>query len=35
MNTKYIGKFCYTPMINPQIKFEALVWWLIKGLARN
>ena len=26
INTIYIGKFHYTPMINSQIKFETLVW---------
>ena len=34
-NTIYIGKFRYTPMINSKYKFETLVWWLMKGLARN
>ena len=33
MNTIYIGKFRYTAMISPQIKFETLVWRLMKGLA--
>ena len=35
MNTIYIGKFCYTPMINSKSKFETLVWRLMKSLARN
>ena len=35
MNTIYIGKFCYAPIINSKYKFETLVWQLIKGLARN
>ena len=35
MNTIYISKFRYTPMINSQIKFEMLVWQLMKGLAQN
>ena len=26
MNTIYISKFCYTPMINSKNKFETLVW---------
>ena len=34
MNTICIGKFCYTPMIISQIKFETLVWRLMKGQAR-
>ena len=25
MNTIYIGKFCYTPMINSKNKFETLI----------
>ena len=33
MNTIYISKFCNTPMINSQIKFETLVWQLMKGLS--
>ena len=32
MNTIYIGKFRYTPMINSKYKFETLVWRLMKGL---
>ena len=35
MNTIYINKFRYMPMINSQIKFETLVWRLMKGLTRN
>ena len=35
MNTIYIGKFRYTPMINSKIEFETLVWRLIKDLARS
>ena len=35
MNNIYIGKFRYTPMIDLQIKFETLVWRLMKDLARN
>ena len=31
MNTIYIGKFCYKPMINSKYKFETLVWQLMKG----
>ena len=35
MNTIYIGKFRYAPMITSEIQFETLVWRLMKGLARN
>ena len=37
MNTIYIGKFRYTPMITStqELKFETLVWRLMKGPARN
>ena len=31
MNTIYVGKFRYTPMINSKNKFETLVWRLMKG----
>ena len=35
MNTIYIGKFCYTPIINSKYKFETLVRRLMKGPAQN
>ena len=35
MNTTYINKFRYTPMINLKYKFETLVWRLMNGLAQN
>ena len=35
MNTIYIDKYRYTPIITSQIKFETLVWQLMKGLAQN
>ena len=35
MNTIYIVKFSYAPMINSKLKFETLVWRLMNGLARN
>ena len=35
MNTIYIGKLRYTPMIHWKNKIETLVWRLMKDLARN
>ena len=35
MKAIYFGKFRFTPMIISQIKFETLVWRLIKDLAQN
>ena len=31
----YISKFRYTPMITSQLKFETVVWRLMKDLARS
>ena len=35
MKAIYFGKFRFTPMIISPIKFETLVWRLIKDLAQN